>query len=111
MAQSAVRRLPRWVLWSLCLAYVLPGFIGRTPWKADDMEAFGFMRNLALSLGADSISWLKPTLLGQADHHAALLPYWLGAWAIQLAPTGFPSDTAAHLPFIALLGLTLVATW
>ncbi len=99
------------MLWSLCLAYVLPGFIGRTPWKADDMEAFGFMRNLALSLGADSISWLKPTLLGQADHHAALLPYWLGAWAIQLAPTGFPSDTAAHLPFIALLGLTLVATW
>jgi hypothetical protein len=111
VAQNAVRRLPRWVLWALCLTYVLPGFLGRTPWKSDDMEAFGFMRNLALSLGPDSISWLKPTLLGQVDQNAVLLPYWLGAWAIQLAPNGFPADTAAQLPFIALLGLTLAATW
>ena len=111
MAQSAVRRLPRWVLWTLCLAYVLPGFLGRTPWKADDMEAFGFMFNLAQSFGSDSVAWLKPTLLGQTDSGAALLPYWLGAWAIQLAPKGLPIDTAAQLPFIALLGLTLAATW
>jgi len=111
VAQSAVRRLPRWVLWALCLAYVLPGFVGRTPWKAEDMEAFGFMRNLALSVAPENISWLKPTLLGQTDQYAALLPYWLGAWAIQWAPVGFPADTAAHLPFIALLGLTLAATW
>jgi hypothetical protein len=111
VAQSAVRRLPRWIVWTLCLAYVLPGFMGRTPWKADDMEAFGFMFNLAQSFGADNVSWLKPTLLGQADSGAALLPYWLGAWAIQLAPKGLPLDTAAQLPFIALLGLTLAATW
>ena len=111
VAQSAVRRLPRWVLWTLCLAYVLPGFLGRTPWKADDMEAFGFMLNLAQSFSSETMSWLKPTLLGQADNSAALLPYWLGAWSIQLAPKGFPLDTAAHLPFIALLGLTLAATW
>jgi hypothetical protein len=112
VAQSAVRRLPRWVVWALCLAYVLPGFMGRTPWKAADMEAFGFMFNLAQSFGsADSVAWLKPTLLGQTDSGAALLPYWLGAWAIQLAPKGLPIETAAQLPFMALLGLTLAATW
>jgi len=111
VAQSAVRRLPRWIVWALCLAYVLPGFMGRTPWKADDMEAFGFMFNLAQSFGSDNVAWLKPTLLGQTDSGAALLPYWLGAWAIQLAPKGLPLDTAAQLPFIALLGLTLAATW
>ena len=111
VAQSAVRRLPRWILWTLCLAYVLPGFMGRTPWKADDMEAFGFMLNLAQSWGSESVAWLKPTLLGQTDNAAALLHYWLGAWAIQMAPKGMPMDTAAHLPFIALLGLTLAATW
>ena len=111
VAQSAVRRLPRWIVWALCLAYVLPGFMGRTPWKADDMEAFGFMFNLAQSFGSDHVAWLKPTLLGQTDSGAALLPYWLGAWAIQLAPKGLPIDTAAQLPFIALLGLTLAATW
>ena len=111
VAQSAVRRLPRWIVWALCLAYVLPGFMGRTPWKADDMEAFGFMFNLAQSFGSDNVTWLKPTLLGQTDRGAALLPYWLGAWAIQWAPKGLPIDTAAQLPFIALLGLTLAATW
>ncbi len=111
VAQSAVRRLPRWVLLSFCLAYVLPGFVGRTPWKADDMEAFGFMLHLAQAFGPETISWLKPSLLGQTDPHAALLPYWLGAWAIQLGPAWMPMDLAARLPFIALLALTLSATW
>ena len=111
VAQSAVRRLPRWVLLTLCLAYVLAGFIGRSPWKADDMEAFGFMLHLAQAFGPEQISWLKPTLLGQTDPSAALLPYWLGAWAIQLAPQGVPLNLAAHLPFVAMLGLTLGATW
>ena len=111
MAQSAVRRLPRWVLLMLCLAYILPGFVGRTPWKADDMEAFGFMLHLAQAYGPETVSWLKPTLLQQQDTHSALLPYWLGAWAIQLAPQGVPLDAAAHLPFMGLLALTLAATW
>jgi len=111
VAQSAVRRLPRWVLLGLCLAYVLPGFIGRTPWKSDDMEAFGFMLHLAQAFGPETISWIKPTLLGQVDPNAALLPYWLGAWAIQLAPQGLPLDAAAHIPFAGLLALTLFSTW
>ena len=111
VAQSAVKRLPRWVLLTLCLAYILPGFIGRTPWKADDMEAFGFMLHLAQAFGPETISWLKPTLLQQSDANAALLPYWLGAWAIQLAPSTLPMDLAAHLPFMGLLALTLSATW
>ena len=111
MAQSAVRRLPRWVLLSFCLAYVLPGFVGRTPWKADDMEAFGFMLHLAQVFGTESVSWLKPSLLGQADPLAALLPYWLGAWSIQIFPAAIPIDLAARVPFMGLLALTLAATW
>lgn len=111
VAQSAVRRLPRWVLLCFCLAYVLPGFLGRTPWKSDDMEAFGFMLHLAQALGPEAVSWLKPTLLGQAAPSAALLPYWLGAWAMQWAPAGLPLDTAARLPFMAMLAITLTATW
>lgn len=75
------------------------------------MEAFGFMLHLAQVFGPETISWLKPSLLGQADPHAALLPYWLGAWAIQLSPSALPIDLAARLPFIGLLCLTLTATW
>ena len=110
VAQNAVRRLPRAALILLCLAYVLPGFLGRTPWKAFDIEAFGFMLQLAQPEPGATVSWLHPTLLGQADANLALLPTWLGALFIRLAPAGLEAF-AARIPFMAMLGLTLAATW
>ncbi|RYF44009.1 MAG: hypothetical protein EOO25_01205 [Comamonadaceae bacterium] len=107
VSQSAVRRLPRLALLLLCLAYVLPGFIGREPWRTADMTAFGYMFALAGGQG----SWLSPELLGQPPEFDALLPYWLGSWAIQAAPAGVAPDFAARLPFVALLVLTLLAAW
>ncbi|WP_298926302.1 hypothetical protein [uncultured Ramlibacter sp.] len=106
VAQSGVRRLPRIALLLLCLAYVVPGFVGREPWKNADMTAFGYM--LELARGGD---WLAPTLLGQPPEFDALLPYWLGAWAMQAAPAWMAPDFAARLPFVALLVLTLTGTW
>ena len=94
----------------LCAAYVLPGFWGRTLWKAQDIEAFGYMLQLAKPGTGDMVSWLKPTLLGNPDNNLALLPYWLGAAFIRLAPSGF-EDTFARLPFVAMLITTLAATW
>jgi hypothetical protein len=110
VAQNAVRRLPRAALILLSLAYVLPGFLGRTPWKAFDIEAFGFMLQLAQPESGATVSWLHPTLLGQADANLALLPTWLGALFIRLAPAGLEAF-AARIPFMAMLGLTLAATW
>ena len=107
VAQSAVRRLPRWALLLLCAAYVLPGFIGREPWKNADMMALGYMFELA----QERAHWLDPRMLGQAPEFDALLPYWLGAWAMQLAPGWIAPDFAARIPFIGLLVLTLLSTW
>ncbi|MBA2961271.1 MULTISPECIES: hypothetical protein [Ramlibacter] len=107
VAQSAVRRLPRLALFLFCAAYVLPGFVGREPWKNADITAFGYMHELATG----AANWLAPTLLGQPPEFDALLPYWLGAWAIRLTQAWLPADVAARLPFIALLVLTLLATW
>jgi hypothetical protein len=107
VAQSAVRRLPRLALLLFCAAYVLPGFIGREPWKNADIMAFGYMVELAQGRAA----WLNPELLGQPPEFDALLPYWLGAMAMRVAPGWIPPDVAARLPFIALLVLTLWATW
>ena len=107
VTQAAVRRLPRVALWLLCLAYVVPGFVGRTPWKSADMTAFGFMAELALG-GA---SWLAPTLLGLAPQVDALLPYWLGALAIQATSGIVPIDYAVRIPYLMLLALALMATW
>jgi len=110
VAQSWVRPFPRWALWLLCAAYVVPGFIGRAPWKKYDIEAFGFMLQLARPASDGASSWLKPSLLGQVEPNLALLPTWLGALAIRLAPTGWEA-LAARLPFALMLVLTLVATW
>jgi hypothetical protein len=107
VSQEAVRRLPRVALWLLCLVYVVPGFIAREPWKNADIAAFGDMFELAHG----NASWLAPKLLGQSPEFDALLPYWLGAWAMQAAPAWVSPDFAARIPFLMLLALTLLATW
>ena len=104
--QSAVRPLSRWALLLLCLAYVVSGFVGRTPWKSADVAAFGYMHSLAQG----QTSWLAPLLGGMPPETDGLLPYWLGALAIQGIPALSP-DVAARIPFTLLLAITLAATW
>ena len=106
VAQGAVRRMPRLALWLFCAAYVLPGLFGREPWKSADMTAFGFMQSLARG---DSL-WLSPQMMGLPPAVDALLPYWLGAWAIK-AFSFLPADLAVRGAFALLLALTLAATW
>jgi 4-amino-4-deoxy-L-arabinose transferase-like glycosyltransferase len=106
VSQSAVRRLPRLALILFCVAYVLPGFLGREPWKNADVTAFGVM----LEMAAGHSGWWQPQVLGMAVEEAGPLPYWLGAGFIQLLPF-WPADLAARLPFALLLALTLVCTW
>jgi hypothetical protein len=106
VAQSSVRRLPRWPLLLLCAAYVLAGFVGRDPLKNNDVAAFGTM----LELAAGATSWWNPTLMGQSDP-GVLLPHWLGAWAIALAPSWVDPAFAARIPFMALLAAALASTW
>jgi len=105
--QSAVRRLPRLALWLFCAAYVLPGLFGREPWKGNEFTAFGHM----LALAEGTSDWFHPSVWGQTPAFDALLPYWLGAWAIQLAPSGVSAGFAVRVPFALLLGLTLAAVW
>ena len=107
VTQGAVRRLPHLALLIFCLAYVLPGFIGREPWRSDDISAFGVMAELA----GTGQHWFSPKLAGLPPEVDALLPYWLGAWALMLAPAWIAPDLAARIPFIFLLALTLLSTW
>jgi hypothetical protein len=99
--------LPRVALWLFCVAYVLPGLFGREPWKGNEFTAFGHM----LALAEGTSDWFYPAVWGQAPALDALLPYWLGAWAILIAPEWISAGLAARLPFAMLLGLTLAATW
>ena len=101
---QAVRRLPRWVPWLLIAAYVLPGFVGRDPWRGTELSAFAVMLDMR-----DGGSWLQPQVLGETVAPLQWLPYWLGAAAMTLLP--LPPVWAAQLPFMALLLLTLACTW
>lgn len=107
VAQAAARRLPRSALLLFCLAYLLPGLIGRDAWKRDDLSSLGFMAALAQGTS----NWLHPTLQGLAPDNPAVLPYWLGAWALQISPSWIAADFFARLPFALLLALGMAATW
>lgn len=106
VTQTAVRPLPRLALLLFCAAYVLPGFLGREPWKVDDVGSFGVMQELAQGLS----SWWQPQLLGAAPQESALLPYWIGALFIKLLPFLDPVF-ASRIPFAALLLITLASSW
>ena len=99
-------RLPRLALLLFCVAYVLPGFVGRDPWKTVDALAFGTMQEMGLGLAP----WLSPQTLAQHGGFDSLLPFWLGAASMQALPF-MDAALAARLPFMALLALALGATW
>ena len=107
VAQNAVRPLPRIALWLFCLAYLVPGLVGREPWKGEELQVFGQM--LALAQGQSN--WLHPTVWGQTLPLDAPLAYWMGAWAIGLAPSWLSAGSAARIPFALLLALTMFSTW
>ena len=102
VSQSVTRRLPRRYLLVLCLAYILPGYIGRDPWKNADISAYGFM----LEIARGQTSWLSPAIFDQLPDVSGLLSYWLGAASIGLTSEWIPPDFAARIPFIAMLAIT-----
>lgn len=107
VAQQAVRRLPRWALWLFCAAFVLPGFLGRDLWKGNEFTSFGYM----LALAEGHSAWFDIAAWGHVPELDALLPYWIGAWAIKLAPSFVSLSLAVRVPFALLLAMTLIATW
>lgn len=85
----------------------MPGLVGREPWKGEELQVFGQM--LALAQGQSD--WLHPTVWGQTLPLDAPLAYWMGAWAIGVAPSWLSAGSAARIPFALLLALTFFSTW
>ena len=106
VTRDAAQRLPRLALLLLCAAYVLPGVLGRDPWRGADLNAFGQM----LAMAEGRTPWLLPAL-GGVPTDAALLPHWVGAAAIWLLQPWLDPALAARIPFALLLILTLAAVW
>lgn len=112
LAQNAVGRIPRWLLWSLSVVYALAGFIGRQPWQGQDIESFGIMQFMA----AESlrIQDVPGSYVGSALQPFTALPYWLGALTIRalhpLQPWVSSHMAVQYISVITLL-LTFVLVW
>ena len=113
--QYAVRRLPLWAMLALSALYVLSGYLGRAPWKAADITAFGYMLELTHS-GLSPWTWLRitPSLGGLLPEIDSTLSYSVGAWSIAFFSNKLhflEADTAARIPSILFVALTLLCTW
>ena len=75
---SATLALPRWALFALCLLYILPGLVGREPWKNDDAASFGVMWTMAHGSWQD---WLWPNIAGLLSWKGGSAPFYLSQLA------------------------------
>jgi hypothetical protein len=98
----AVRRMPRYWLVLLCIVYVFIGLFDRGPWKSMDLTSLGYM--ISLVNGQSDIFHLQ--LAGIPPELDALVPYWVGMFAIQ-SLSGLAPDLAARLTYsmFSLLGM------
>ncbi|MBW8072094.1 MAG: hypothetical protein GJU77_00140 [Ferrovum sp.] len=76
----------------ICLAWLLPGLTGHTPWKYDEAVSQGIIHGM-LNGG----SWLSPTLAGEPYLAHPPLYYWLGAILVRLSFHLVPPHDAARL--------------
>jgi len=104
---SATLALPRWALFALGLLYILPGLIGRDPWK-DDAGSFGIMWTMAHGTLND---WLYPNIAGMASVEDGPLAFWLGAICIKLFGWLLGDVLAARVSTIGVFVLGTASLW
>jgi len=102
-------KMPRWLLLMMCALYVVPGLVGRDPWRFDDAAGFGIAWTMALA-PRGLLDWLVPNVLGAAVAEEGPLAFWMGAAAIRLLPFLAP-DTAVRGMAMLWLVLFLTCVW
>jgi len=104
---AATLALPRWALLALGMLYILPGLIGRDPWK-EDAGPFGIMWTMAHGSFSD---WLYPNIAGLAAAAEGPLAFWLGALCIKLFGWILGDVLAARVGTIGIFMLGTVSLW
>ena len=105
---AATLALPRWALFALGLLYILPGLIGREPWKNDDAASFGIMWTMAHGAWQD---WLLPNVAGLAVPDEGPLAFWIGALGIKLFGWLLGDVLAARVGTVAIFLLGVLSLW
>ena len=104
---AATLALPRWALFGLGLLYILPGLIGRDPWK-DDAGSFGIMWTMAHGGLGD---WLAPNIAGLPVSEEGPLAFWLGALCIKLFGWLLGDVMAARVSTIGIFVIGALSVW
>ena len=107
LSAAATLALPRWALFALGLMYILPGLIGRDPWK-EDAGSFGIMLTMAHGTLAD---WLAPNIAGLPVADSAPLAFWLGAIGIKLFGWLLGDVMGARVSTIGIFMLGTISVW
>ncbi|MBA5639641.1 glycosyltransferase [Duganella sp. LX20W] len=105
---AATLALPRWALFALGLLYILPGLIGREPWKNDDAASFGVMWTMAQGGWQD---WLWPNIAGLSMPDEGPLAFWLGAIGIKLFGWLLGDVLGARVATMAVFLLGVGSLW
>lgn len=106
VTRREVAPLPRLALLLFCALWLLPGMVGRDPWRQMDVTSFGVM----LAMAQSRISWWAPSL-GGVPVDAALLPHWVGALAIQALGGLFGPVMAVRLAFAGIALSAMACIW
>jgi 4-amino-4-deoxy-L-arabinose transferase-like glycosyltransferase len=104
---AATLALPRWAIFGLGLLYILPGLIGRDPWK-DDAGSFGIMWTMAHGSLND---WLLPNIAGLPSADEGPLAFWLGALCIKLFGWLLGDVLAARVSTIGIFVIGALSVW
>ncbi|MDQ2989255.1 MAG: glycosyltransferase [Pseudomonadota bacterium] len=104
---AATLALPRWAIFGLGLLYILPGLIGRDPWK-DDAASFGIMWTMAHGGLND---WLLPNIAGLPAVDEGPLAFWLGAVCIKLFGWLLGDVMAARVSTIGIFVIGALSVW
>jgi 4-amino-4-deoxy-L-arabinose transferase-like glycosyltransferase len=87
----------------LCIAWIVPGLLGREPWKTDEPYTFGVIYEM-LRGG----SWLVPTLAGEPFLYEPPLYYLSAALTAYLASPWLALPDGARIATGLYMALTLV---
>jgi 4-amino-4-deoxy-L-arabinose transferase-like glycosyltransferase len=104
---AATLALPRWAIFGLGLLYILPGLIGRDPWK-DDAGSFGIMWTMAHGSLND---WLLPNIAGLPSADEGPLAFWLGALCIKVFGWLLGDVLAARVSTIGIFVIGALSVW
>ena len=112
LTASATLQLPRWALIALCLVYILPGLVGRDPWKSEDASAFGAMWTMATGAGYGGFAdWLLPNVAGAPVLESGPLMYWVGAICMTLFGGLVGVDMAGRLATVIFFFVAVTGIW